>query len=62
MDMYSQHEENLISILRREKRNIKGYLIGIEIEKIDYSLDLSPTLTSNFENIKAQVLEIINNI
>lgn len=61
-DNISLHEENLFHILRKEKPYIKGYLIGIEIEKVDYSLNLSEKLYNKLEYICKEVLDIIKKI
>ncbi|MEG1256758.1 hydrogenase maturation protease [Clostridium sp.] len=53
------HSDSLLKILRREFREIRGYLIGIEIEKVDYSLELSRTLEDNFFNITEEVFKEI---
>ena len=56
------HGDTLLKVLRREYRDIKGCLIGIEIAKIDYSLELSPKLNKEFnsicENILYQILSL----
>lgn len=52
---YSPHEESLISLLRKEKRDVKGYLIGIEISHIDYSEELSKILNKKFKDICSRV-------
>lgn len=58
----TSHEENLLDILIKEKPYINGYLIGIEIEKVKYSLNLSDNIFNNFEYICNNVLNIIENI
>lgn len=50
-----QHEESLVKVLTREFGEIRGWIIGIEIESIDYSLDLSPTLKKDFDYICEKV-------
>lgn len=59
---YSAHEESLLSILRKERREVKGYLIGIEIGRIDYSIELSKRLNKIFPEICDKVYEEISNI
>ncbi|MEG0371468.1 MAG: hydrogenase maturation protease [Clostridium sp.] len=61
-DSFSQHEENLIKVLRRDFNYINGCLIGIEIGSIDYSLDLSSELESRFKDICREVTSIIRKI
>lgn len=58
----SQHESNLVKSILIENLNIKGYLIGIEIDKVDYSLELSKTIKDNFYNICLDVLKYIKEI
>ena len=58
----SQHESNLLKSLLMEKPNINGYLIGIEISKVDFSLELTKILKNNFDNICLEVLKYIREI
>ena len=58
----SQHESSLLKALLIEKPNIKGYLIGIEISKVDFSLELTKTLNDSFNNICLGVLKYIKEI
>lgn len=60
--VYSAHEESLLRLLRKERRNINGYLIGIEISRMDYSTELSKTLNKIFPSICDKVYEEIVNI
>lgn len=57
-----QHEINLVKSLRQERSTIKGYLIGIEICNIDYSLELSDLLKNKFNDICKDVLLIIGKL
>ena len=58
----SQHESNLVKSILIENLNIKGYLIGIEIDKVDFSLELSEVLNCKFNNICLEVLKYIREI
>lgn len=49
--VYSQHQPNLISLLKYHKKSVKGYLIGIEINEIYFSLELSDVLKKRFRDI-----------
>ena len=49
-------------MLRHEYPNISGYFIGIEVDKIDFSLTLSPLLENKFEELCHKILDIINKI
>lgn len=60
---YSTNEESLLSLLRKEKRKVKGYLIGIEISHIDDSEELSKILNKKFKDIcnivYSEIVEIV---
>ncbi len=56
------HSENLLRVLREEYREIPGYLVGIEVEKVNYSLELSKTLKNNFYEITKEVFREIKRI
>lgn len=56
------HSENLLRVLREEYREIAGYLVGIEVEKVNYSLELSKTLKDNFSEITKKVFREIKRI
>ncbi|MGL5353111.1 MAG: hydrogenase maturation protease [Clostridium sp.] len=56
------HSDSLLQVLRREYRDVKGYLIGIEIGKVDYSLELSTKLNKEFNSICERVLAAILNL
>ena len=58
----SQHESSLLKSLLMENANINGYLIGIEIDKVDFSLELTKILKSSFNSICLQVLKYIKEI
>lgn len=61
----SQHEESILRVLRTELREIKGYLIGVEIGKIEYSMELSEELKNIFLDICCCILKkvkwLVNN-
>lgn len=59
---HSQHESNLVKSILIENLNAKGYLIGIEISKVDFSLELSKTIKDNFYNICLDILKYIKEI
>ena len=60
----SAHEESFLKTVRREKSNIDGYLIGIEVNKVEYNLELSKELSKKFNfisyNVFNKIIEIIN--
>ncbi|TAH59992.1 MAG: hydrogenase maturation protease, partial [Gottschalkiaceae bacterium] len=39
--IYSQHQQNLINLLKTYGKSIEGFIIGIEVEKISLCLELS---------------------
>lgn len=57
--IYTGHDISLLKAIRLEKPNIKGFFIGIEIEVIEFSLELSERLKNNFDNICKEVLDNI---
>lgn len=58
----SQHESSLLKALLIENININGYLIGIEIDKVGFSLELTEILKDNFDSICLEVLKYIKEI
>ncbi|WP_346871049.1 hydrogenase maturation protease [Clostridium sp. UBA5119] len=56
------HSENLLRVLREEYREIPGYLVGIEVEKVNYSLELSKTLMDSLPKITKKVFREITRI
>lgn len=56
------HEESLLSILIKEKPYIKGYLIGVEVDILQYSLSLSHNTHNKFEYICREVIKSIKKI
>ncbi len=59
---HSAHEMNLLKMLRSEYPEIQGFLIGIEISRIDFSLELSPTLHTKFDEICKQILLFLEKV
>lgn len=57
--IYSQHQPSLISLLETYKKSVKGYILGIEVEKIHFCLDLSETLDEKFISICEEIREFI---
>lgn len=60
--LYSQHQHSLINMLSAYKKSVRGYIVGIEVEKIHFSLDLSEILQEKFLNICEQIREFIYQI
>ena len=59
---YSLYKESLVSILRKENRDVKGYFIGIEISNVDYSEGLSKLLKKKFKDICDRVYNEIEEV
>ncbi len=57
--IYSQHQPSLINLLKTYKKSVKGYVVGIEVEKIHFSIDLSETLKEKFLGICKKICEFI---
>lgn len=57
--MYSQHQPSLIHLLKTYGKEVEGFIIGIEVEKIDFSLELSGTLKTRFLFICEEVYRFI---
>ncbi|WP_053956392.1 hydrogenase maturation protease [Inediibacterium massiliense] len=57
--IYSQHQPSLIDLLNTYKKSVKGYIVGIEVEKIHFSLDLSETLRKKFLSICEEIHKFI---
>lgn len=58
-NLTSQHQQSLIHLIKLYGININGFVIGIEVEKIDFSTVLSETLKRKFYNICDEVYEFI---
>lgn len=57
--VYSQHELNLVDLLHTYNKSVKGYVIGIEIQRLDFSLELSDSLIYKFPTICEEVYSVI---
>lgn len=60
--VYSQHQSSFIHLLKAYRKSVEGYVIGIEVEKIDFSLELSNTLKTRFPHICEEVYQFIYQI
>lgn len=58
----SAHEMTLLHLLRVYYPDIKGYLIGIEIECIDFSFELSSVLQNRFNAICTEILQFLQSL
>lgn len=60
--VYTQHQPNLIGALQLYQEDINGYLIGIEVESIEFRNNLSNRLQENLSEICKNVYNIIENL
>lgn len=60
-EIYSQHDLNLVSRLK-DISILNGWIIGIEVFKVDFGLELSKELKERFNKICNKVMEEINSI
>jgi hydrogenase maturation protease len=58
----AQHDINLVNIIINYKSCLRGYVIGIEIFEIDYSLNISEALNARFEDICEDVINAVKSI
>lgn len=55
----SQHQISLFHLLQQYNKKVRGFLIGIQIENIDFSLSISSRLSIKLPEISKQILEFI---
>ena len=58
----SQHIYSFLDLLKLYYPNIKGIILGIEVEEIDFGIGLSSTLKKNLKLISNKVLKIVEKI
>ncbi|QUH26398.1 hydrogenase maturation protease [Serpentinicella alkaliphila] len=56
---YSQHQSSLVHLIKVYKKSVKGFIIGIEVHEIDFSLELSNTLQTRLPHICEEVYQFI---
>lgn len=61
-NLYSQHGCSLITLINLYKKEVKGYIIAIEVQEIKFSLELSSLLQSKLNNITKEIIEIIKKV
>jgi hydrogenase maturation protease len=59
--IYSQHQGSLIDLLSIYRSNVSGYVIGIEVREISFSLELSSSLEVKFYIICKEIYKFIHN-
>lgn len=57
--IFSQHQPNLINLINTYRKKVDGYVIGIEVDKIDFNLKLSDTLKNKLPQICEEVDKFI---
>lgn len=55
----TQHQPNLIYLIKLYGIEIKGFVIGIEISNVEFSVELSDALKLEFKSICNKVVEFI---
>lgn len=56
---YNEHSNNLLNLVYTYHKDIKGYVIGIEIENIAYDFNISRSLELLLQEISSNVLNRI---
>lgn len=56
----TQHDLTMIKLLNSSGINVFGYVIGIEVDTIDFNLNLSEALEHEYCNICSKVKRLIN--
>lgn len=56
---YSQHQPSLVHLLKVYRKSVEGFIIGVEVEEIDFSLELSSTLQTRLPHICEVVYQFI---
>jgi len=57
---YSQHQMSLVKLISNYNlKNISAYVIAIEVENIDFGIEISSSLKSKFEIIGGQIFDFI---
>lgn len=59
---YTQHSCGLLELLKLYFPEIKGYVIGIEVESVDFKLGISDTLENKLEDILKETINIIKKL
>lgn len=57
---YSQHQMSLVKLISNYNlKNVSAYVIAIEVENIDFGVEISKALKNKFENIQGQIYNFI---
>lgn len=57
--IYSQHQPSLVDMIKIHKKNINGFIIGVEAKNLDFNFELSDKLKNNFNLICDEIYEFI---
>ncbi|MHC1722234.1 MAG: hydrogenase maturation protease [Aminipila sp.] len=58
--IYSQHQPNLIQLIKLSNKSIKGFIIGIEVEDISFGLGLTDCLKEKLPSICKEISTFIH--
>ena len=58
-NLLSIHSISLISLINHSNIEVKGFILGIEVSKVEFSLDITKELECQFEKICSEVYRII---
>lgn len=61
-NVYSEHGCSLLTLINLYRKEVKGYIIAIEVEEVKFSLNLSNILESKLNNITKEIIEIIKEV
>ncbi|AOT73031.1 hypothetical protein Gferi_07470 [Geosporobacter ferrireducens] len=56
---YSQHQPSFVHLLKIYGKSVDGFIVGIEVEEIDFSLKLSNVLETRLSHICEEVYQFI---
>lgn len=55
----SIHNMNLLSLIDHFKIKVRGFILGIEVEKVNFNLDISKEIKESFEEICRKIYTIV---
>lgn len=55
----SIHNKNLLSLIEHFKIKVRGFVLGIEVGKVNFNLDISKEIKESFEEICQKIYTII---
>lgn len=57
---YSQHQMNLIKLMRFYDKPVQGFIIGIEAYEVRFGMNLSEQIEKNLKHISKAIIQIID--